>query len=34
MTFLTNYWDGTLQHLDKLLNGKDNAVPDAKRMDI
>lgn len=31
MTFLSDYWDGTLQHLDKLLNGKDNAVPDAKK---
>lgn len=31
MTFLSNYWDGTLQHLDKLLNGKDNAIPESKR---
>lgn len=31
MTFLSDYWDGTLQHLDRLLNGKDNAVPEAKR---
>lgn len=31
MTFLSDYWDGTLGHLDKLLNGKDSSIPDNKR---
>ncbi|WP_145595524.1 triK protein [Yersinia aleksiciae] len=31
MTFLSDYWDGTLQHLDKLISGKDNAIPENKR---
>lgn len=31
MTFLSDYWDGTLGHLDKLLNGKDKSIPDNKR---
>jgi len=31
MTFLSSYWDGTLQHLDKLISGKDNAIPENKR---
>lgn len=31
MTFLKDYWDGTLQHLDKLISGKDNAIPESKR---
>ncbi|ERK05606.1 hypothetical protein L580_3316 [Serratia fonticola AU-P3(3)] len=31
MTFLSDYWDGTLQHLDQLLHGKDNAIPESKR---
>ncbi|NQD63310.1 triK protein, partial [Enterobacter sp. CM29] len=31
ITFLSDYWDGTLQHLDKLLRGNDKAVPSEKR---
>ncbi|HFQ9467570.1 TPA: triK protein [Escherichia coli] len=31
MTFISDYWDGTLTHLEKLLTGKDKAIPDEKR---
>ena len=31
VTFLSDYWDGTLQHLDKLLKGKDKSIPAEKR---
>ncbi|TDN48079.1 triK protein [Scandinavium goeteborgense] len=31
MTFLSDYWDGTLQHLDKLIHKKDDAIPPNKR---
>jgi len=31
MSFIADYWDGTLPHLEKLLSGKDSAIPDNKK---
>lgn len=31
MTFVSDYWDGTLQNLEKILSGKDKSIPEEKR---
>lgn len=31
MSFIADYWDGTLLHLEKLLSGKDKSIPDNKK---
>lgn len=31
MSFIADYWDGTLPHLEKLLSGKDKSIPDNKK---
>lgn len=31
MTFVSDYWDGTLQNLEQILSGKDKSIPEEKR---
>ncbi|HHI5971657.1 TPA: triK protein [Escherichia coli] len=31
MSFIADYWDGTLPHLEKLLSGKDSSIPENKK---
>ncbi|WP_157924328.1 TraM recognition domain-containing protein, partial [Escherichia coli] len=31
MSFIADYWDGTLPHLERLLSGKDSAIPENKK---
>lgn len=31
MTYVSDYWDGSLQNLEKILSGKDKSIPEEKR---